>query len=170
MNLGVGIIGQLAMPAIIAAVGIYAVNKLLNSTEGGGEQSKDSQGSTVDKIKKEVEKKNLSYPDSWYAEKADYLQENLTKTWKNWEPAADCTKVILSLKTPDDWKNLIAVFGVREPRAWSNTYKGGNLQSWLRYFLEDVYYRSPKGEVSKTIRFIDVVNTFLKTKLKVNPI
>jgi hypothetical protein len=163
-------LSEIIIPLGIIGVGFYAVNKLLKSTESGGEQSKESQSDTVNVIKKEIVKNKLSFKESWYMEKTDYLQENLTKTWKNWEPAADCTKVILSLKTADDWKNLIVVFGVREPRAFTNTYKGGNLQSWLRFFLEDVYYRSSNGEVSKSIKFIDVVNTFLKTRLKVNPI
>jgi len=167
-----GVIGQVAVPLVIAGVGIYAINKLLKSTEGGGEQSMEAQEDTVSKIKKEIKKENLSYPESWYLQKADYLQENLTKTWKAWEPASDCTKIITGLKKQDDWKQLVAVFGIRKPRAWSNTYKGGNLQSWLRYFLEEVYLRNKDGSTTKgsNVRYVDVVNTFLVTRLKVSPV
>jgi len=159
---------QYILPIGIIAVAYYGLNKLFKS-ESGKNQSQESQDETVDKIKKEVNKKNLTQSDAWFSQTADFLQDNLVKTWKNWEPARDCLQKIYGLKNPDDWKYLITVFEVRKPRSLTNTFQGGNLQSWLRYFMEDVYYRDKNGEKWKEARYIDILNTYLKY-IKAQPI
>lgn len=84
-------------------------------------------------LKKEIDKKNLSFDSSKYNEMADILYTAM-KGWGTDFPAVE--SVLTQLKTADDWKQLQVSFGKRDNE---------NLVQWL---IDDV----DSAEVNEMIK------------------
>lgn len=109
--------------------------------EGDGTTSDD----TPDDAKKEIVKKDLTYPQSWYSTAADGMEAKLREVYKLqfygmknlYREGFDAREYILdkfkSLKTKSDWLQLVAKFD-RRYNILIQTLEKSNLVQWLNYY------------------------------------
>lgn len=119
---GIALLAGLAVWGIYKGVSVY--------------MEKRQQKESLDEYTEDMDKQNLSYKKNDYKVWAEKLykigfdQASLSWTYCNYDEDV-IRKILKSLKTPDDWKYLVEVFGTKEAKKGEGKGQMLNLPDFL---------------------------------------
>jgi hypothetical protein len=107
--------------------------------------------SETKEYRQELNKNNLTLSDSEFQSIADSIFTAINTGWYQDDDEDLVYRELSKLKTPDDWKKLVIVFGKRKRNTWTSDVDGG-----LKEWLVDALSTSEQKEVSEILSKIGV--------------